>query len=289
MRKLILFILFGLSTISLFSENNIVAKNLKYNTNYWTGEIKMNEGRYEEAISYFKKCNEIYPQFHKPYYQLGVCYAQLEDYKSAYNYFVKMIGTDCSYNISSNSTRDFEHSEYYIKMIKEQDSLLNAAKNKFDTNFSKLLSDFIEKRIGVRNWIIEDTMITRELIDLCVAYGEFPSYLNVGTEIYRNTINIISLNLTNMSDETYYEKVLHFIKEGIEKEGIEVEFYAFIEDLIQSHYNRPQKYGTLIRFNYVKRKYPSISELNENRRLIGLHKIELDAELFNIDLEKIIK
>lgn len=271
-----------------FSNPNMIENNLKYNTHYINGEMKMKEGKYNEAINYFNSASAIHPEFHKPYYQLGICYSQLEDYENAYNYFIKMIGTGCSYNIRSDWTKDFECSQYYKKMIREQDSLLNAAQNKFDTNFSNRLSNFIKKNIGEKNFVITDTMVTKKLIDICEEYGEFPSYLNVGTEVYRNVMYLISLNLINMSDETYYEKVKKLVWDGVEKGGVEVGAYAVMEDFIQNKFDKPQKYGMLINFSFVK-SYPAVSELNENRKSIGLHSIELEAKALNIDLGKIIK
>ena len=166
-----------------------INKHIEYNTCLLNGRYAMKNKNYEQAIAYFDSANLVFPHFHKPYFEAVICAARLNDYEKAYQYAVKMILTGSHFSITPVMLGEFCNTDYYRQLKTQEDSLYQVGMQKRDTAFANAVLRLCHKNqsIGVRR----DTTTFYEFVALCLEKKAFPSYLNVGTDAYREALALL--------------------------------------------------------------------------------------------------
>ena len=131
---------------------------------------------------------------------------------------------------------------------------------------------------------------------LCVQKGAFPSYLNVGTDAYRNAYILITNSFwhSNYPNSEDWQKLLKLMHQEFLLGTIETFLITNLEDAYYRINNLPLRYGIIsdifnpYLFNPYDDIYPSIEELNKNRKEAGLAPFELEVKAMNIDLNTLI-
>ena len=264
-------------------------KHIQYNTYFLNGEYAMKNKDYLEAIVYYDSASFVFPHFHKPYFHVVFCASQLNDYEKAYQSAVKMILTGVHLDaIPQENMGEFCNTDYYKQLKRQDDFLYQTGMQMRDTLFANAVLQLCKKHqsTGVR----KDTATFHEFVALCIKKAAFPSCLNVGTEAYRNAFVLLynSLWHSNYPDSEDWQKLLKLMRNEFLSNGIESYWIAQFEDIYCSNNNIPLRYSIL--FNDFKQNniYPTIEELNNNRKKAGLPPIELEAKILNIDLYNLL-
>ena len=138
MKNILLFLL-SMVIFHVYSQNDHIKDHVKYNTYFWLAQIEMKNQNYKQAICYFDSASMIFPHFHKPYYESGVCAAFIGNFNEASSCFEKMISTGTPFTISTSYLNEFSSSSYYINLIQKSDSLYTIALQAFDLKFAEAL------------------------------------------------------------------------------------------------------------------------------------------------------
>lgn len=275
-------LLFFLSYSIVYGQNEYVVKTLHYNTLMINGINQMSKHDFNNAILYFDSAAFIFPYYHKPYFQLILCYNNIGDTLNTYKSAIKMCQTTTKLEvINSEYLVPFKNTNLYSQYLLNQDSIYNQAIHKFDSNFVYEIQNLVEFKKCRMKLGFKDTLVLNNLIQICFKYNAFPSALNVGSYLYRKTINTIvenSLFWYNPEDSLWKE-IKQYIDIEYQKGGIESSFYATIEDIDSYYRTKTVKYGTLNKENFPDARFLTSTETNQNRKKIGLYPIELD---FNI-------
>ena len=288
MKKLLLVLIlctFFPTNIVYSQTNEQINKHIQYNTYLSKGRYAMKNENYSQAIAYFDSASLVFPHFHKPYFEVVVCTSRLNDYEKAYLYAVKMILTGSPFCITPETLGEFCNTDYYKQLKVQEDSLYQYSMQKRDTAFANAVIQLFHKNqlIGLR----KDTTTFYEFVALCVQKNAFPSYLNVGTDAYRYAFALLynSFWHSNYPDSDDWKNLLSLIHRDFLLGGIEASLIAQLEDTYYRNNNLPLRYGTFSNiYNPNNDIYPSIEELNKNRIEAGLEPFELEAILWNIDL-----
>jgi hypothetical protein len=262
-----------------FSQNSLIEKTLHYNTLMSEGVQKMSNNEWENAIQYFDSAATIFPYYHKPFFQLILCYNTLNDTLNTFISAVKMCQTTTKLDVINQVYLDpLINTQLYQYYIQIQDSIYNQAINKFDSNFVFDIQNLLEFKKSRMKLRFKDTVALNRLLQICFKYNAFPSALNVGSNLYRRTINSIienSLFWYNPEDSIWKE-MKHYIEIEYQKGGIESSFFATIEDIDSYYRTKIVKYGTLSKENFSDAIFLSPMETIKNRKEIGLYPIERD-------------
>ena len=262
-------------------------KHVQYNTYFLKGKCAIKNGNYSQATAYFDSASLVFPYFHKPYFEAVICASKLNDYEKAYQYAVKMILTGCHFSIISIETLgEFYNTDYYKLLKIQEDSLYQFSMQKRDTAFANAVIQLYNKNQS--KGVSKDTTTFHDFVALCVEKEAFPSYLNVGTEVYRKAYALIynSYWYSNYPDTEDWQKLLKLMQYEFLSGGIEAHLIALFEETYCRNNNLPLRYGIFSNlFNPSDYMYLPIEELNKNRKEAGLAPIELDAILWDVNLD----
>lgn len=287
MKKFIFFICIALAT-KCYAQSDIIQQNVKFNTYFWLGEIAAQNENYETAIHDFDSASDIFPEFHKPYFEAGRCAALLGDSSSAYSYFVKMIATGCpTISILPDYLGDFPKTVLYQNLIQKQDSLYHSGLKAFNINFiDSLQAVYDYKNTHFRRGVL-DTVALQKFIEVCEHFGAFPSYKNVGMDYYRHAVfGILTNSLFAYDPESpLWKEFSELLHKEFYKGGVEAWVVGMIEDMDCYKKQLPQKYGCLTYFNLPDILYPDLETLNRNRQNIGLAPFEFEMQARNINID----
>lgn len=276
-----------LSVNIVYSQIN---EHTEYNTYFLNGEYAMRDKKnYGQAITYFDSASLVFSHFHKPYFEVVICASKLNDYEKAYQYAVKMILTGSHFNITQAVLGEFCNTDYYRQLKAQEDSLYQVGMQKRDTAFANAVLRLCHKNqsIGLR----KDTTTFYEFVALCSEKKAFPSYLNVGAEAYREALALLHNSYwhSNYPDSEHWQRLLELMHHEFISGGIEAYILPQYEDAYCRNNNLPLRYGILSNEISAHDIYPSIEELNKNRKSAGLASIELEAMLLNIDLNHLLR
>jgi tetratricopeptide (TPR) repeat protein len=59
-------------------------------SNFQLGELFFEEGKFSEALKYYKKVEDVLPNNGKALYQIGFAYQKIQDFVKAKEYFEKV-------------------------------------------------------------------------------------------------------------------------------------------------------------------------------------------------------
>lgn len=136
-------------------------------------------------------------------------------------------------------------------------------------------------------WDLKNTINLKNQneLELLIEKKGWPKISKVGSRAASAAFLIIQ-----HSDSEKQKKYLPILKEYCELQEADWQDYALMYDRIQTSENKPQKYGTQIRFNEVTNKnelYPLEDEtkVNEWRKAFGMGPLEDYLSLWNIKFE----
>lgn len=263
----------SLSVLNLYSQEIVSHQQNKYNCLMRQGLICMQNEKYNEAIVHFQNASDLSPYYHKPYYQLILCFDIIGDTIKIYDIYKKLVltGTKIS-SVTLNNVSNFSKTSLYSELIKNEDSLYNCSYKKYDHFFLEELQQLIV--LKKQRFVLKqlDTLILDSLISVCYKYQKFPSALNCPSDIYRGVINtIIKNSLFGYDPESErWQIIKHLILEEFNNGGIESEYVATIIDIDLYYRNKETKYGVLNEASFPEIKNPKNENMIINRREIGL-------------------
>jgi tetratricopeptide (TPR) repeat protein len=118
-----------ISANAIFSDDSVLVYNL--GTDFYS------EGKYDEAILYFKKAIEIDPTHEKAYNNLGIIYATKKDYVTAEQYWNQLVQINPrnakAYNNLGSNARDQKQYQKAIPLLKKAAELDSSFANPHQT------------------------------------------------------------------------------------------------------------------------------------------------------------
>ncbi len=252
-----------------------------YSTYYFKGCGEMSREDYLKAILYFDSASVVCPYFHKPYYENIFCYARLNNYQAAYDNCVKMTMTGIRFPIAHDVLGGFKDSDLFKKFLKEEDSIYNSAMRRYDAQYCNRLAQIINLRESTCQLRPikgeKDTSSYFHQFALLCKQNDFPTPNTVGVGLYRDAIGICENSMMyGYSDSEDWQIVLAGFNKEVESCQVELDFIYMLEDVYLYEQGKPVKYGFWATSKmFPDMKFPSISEMNKNRREAGFADFEL--------------
>lgn len=182
-------------TLTLNCQNLVSLQSNKYNCLMWQGIHRMENKQYDEAIQLFHEASDLCPYYHKPYYQIILCYNLIGDTLKVFENFKKLILTGSKISsVSLNNLTNFSKTTLYTQLLYIEDSLYKSSYSKYDNFFIEEIQQLIV--LKKQRFVLKqlDTLVLDSLISICNKYQRFPSALNCPSDLYRGVINTIIKN-----------------------------------------------------------------------------------------------
>ncbi len=277
---------------SFSQPTEMLKKHHRYNNCIFRTEAAMRAENYATGKLYSDSAQAIFPFFHKPYFELEICNAGLGDYQAAYDHAVKMASMGMYSEIPADVLGDFATTGLYKKFLREEDSLVNSAIKKYDTAFCNPLKRLLDAHQADFNKLASqrDTTIFHQLVTLCEKYG-FPTYFNAGIGLYRKFASSLPNFFKGYPYSEDWQKIIALYEKELASGRVESGYFGGMEDLYLYEQGKTVKYGVWVHWMdyYKDMKFPSLEELNKNRKEVGLGDFELWVSCLGYDLNAVLK
>ena len=286
--------------------------NTSINDNSSSSEL-FNNGNIEEEIKKYQAKLISYPKSYNYNYNYACLLSKYKCFDSSYKYLRRAIIIDTLADALTDP--DFLHlredknwNEFEDSLILKLNIKLN--RNINDIDYAKKLwrmkaldqsyydeIEIAEKKVGMKSsvvialWDLKDAINKKnqkELLELIAQKG-WPKKSNVGEQACASAFLIIQ-----HSNLEYQEKYLPVIKTLCEQGEASWADFALMYDRILTENNRPQKYGSQIRYNDKTKLHELFPLENKNkvdewRKEVGLIPLKYYVKRWNIELDSTYK